>query len=201
MEPDTVHALISQVRRDREDMVRRIAKFDAVLTDLAALYPDAFVDSDPVTDQTNHIDVPETQPARVKTDVAPRTFGRGVTSAVITDVLRDAAGSWLTVEQVTEQALSRGWGVGLDDPASVLRTALRRAVQSGSAARRDSQGRGYEYATPTNAESPAATGLSVVPDHDSPEGGEADGTGDHRDHDPHQGHRDHAGGAPSVVEG
>lgn len=52
----------------------------------------------------------------------------------------------------------------------------------------------------TDAESAAATALSVLPTRPL-EGGEADGTGDHRDLDPHQGHRDHSGGAPAVVGG
>ncbi len=92
-------------------------------------------------------------------------------------------------------AVSQIQGQGVNEKS--LRGTLPRMEREGKLVKPQ---RGI-YALPTNAESPAATGLSVVPDHAPPEGGEANGTGDHRDHDPHQGHRDHVGGAPSIAEG
>lgn len=59
-------------------------------------------------------------------------------------------------------------------------------------------GRNISHKWATDAEGPAVTGPSV----DTPnpaEGGDADGTGDHRDLDPNQGHRDHGRGASPLA--
>jgi hypothetical protein len=202
---------IVKMQRERAELTDRIAKLDAVLSGLSALYPDLVAPDRPaqtmVTPPTGkEASVLTSDPDVVKADrrVPAKYLAR--------DILNKRQGDWQTVDDITSEARRLGWGAEYDRPEAVMRTALRRMATSGryGVERRRLDGRSWEYSvgtdvpiddTPQNAENAVSAALSVVPTHDSPEGGEANGTGDHRDHDPREGHRDHFGGAPSVVEG
>lgn len=208
MTPDAKTAFIEQVKRERADLVRRIAQYDAVLTTLATLYPDEVAD----TDKTVASGTDEPAPVSVSGQdqhagdlmagtAGRRTYGRGTTNNLIVQILKTAEGAWLSADVIADEAFAQGWGLDLPDRVSAVRTACRRLADKDVIYRRK-DGRGYVYRTPTNAESPAATGLSVVPAPTSDEGRTADveGIGDRDDHLSGR-NDDHGRGAPSVVEG
>lgn len=118
-----------------------------------------------------------------------------------------AANSFLSTQEIVEAMVHAGHMPDDKQAAVSLGKVVSRMAGNGTLARAPRDKRSFIYGLPSmavqNAESPAlTTGLSVVPDPDSPEGGEANGTGDHRDHDLREDGRDHSGGgAPAVVGG
>lgn len=122
----------------------------------------------------------------------------------IMSVIRTAE-TFMSTQEIVDAMILGGFIEDDRETAEAVRKVVSRMASAGQLVRERRDGRSYNYGLPSmapqNAESPAGTGLSVVPAHDSPEGGEAYGTGDHRDHDSRERDSDHFGGAPSVVEG
>lgn len=198
MTPQAAHEFLAEVRRDRDALVQKVAELDALISGILAYYP-ADASGGPGTSVA-----PE--PKTTRSASPARSLGprRGETKELLTAILETFQGRWLTALDVAVHARERGWGDDLPDPLAVVKTSLRRMESDPRTEVErmpEDHGRGYLYRIPSNAESAVPAALSVVPIRIPMEGGEADGTGDHRDHDPNQGHRDHAGGAPSVAEG
>ncbi len=188
---------LHNLRREAEAYLAELdAERDRVRTFLTGLQ--AVLDAEPAaaTVRASTFDTNTTTDTARATVVRTRTGGDAAHALQLMTARADVE-EWDTPALLAAMQAG-GWTTDARSPENSVSAILSRLARAGQLERR----RRGRYAVPrsTNAESPAvdAAGLSVVTIHDSSEGGDADGTGDHRDHDPSQGHRDHAGGAPAV---
>jgi hypothetical protein len=123
----------------------------------------------------------------------------------IMSVIRTAQ-TFMSTQEIVDAMILGGFIEDDREAAEAVRKVISRMASAGHLIRERRDGRSYNYGlpgmAPQNAESPADTGLSVVPAPTSDEGRTADveGIGDRDDHLSGW-NDDHGRGAPSVAEG